>query len=139
MNLPDVETNAAKVHDTWMQNKLSLGITSRKSEEGEELMVPYADLSEPAKEVDRILVRTVYAALNEEIEDATEISRLLAEIAVQREALTEAVNEIERLSSLAAASRIARLETALRAIVKLNPHWLELEAQEIARVALEKP
>jgi hypothetical protein len=48
--------------------------------------------------------------------------------------LREATDAID-----AATSRIERLETALRAIAKLNPHWLELEAQEIARVALEKP
>ena len=39
------------------------GVTSRHSEFGEELMVPYADLSESAKDLDRATVRTVYTAI----------------------------------------------------------------------------
>ncbi len=39
------------------------GITSRQSETGEELMVPYERLSEPAKELDRATVRAVYEAI----------------------------------------------------------------------------
>ncbi len=64
MNLPDVETVAAMVHNTWMDHKLKAGIESRISETGEELMVDYSALSEPAKEIDRVLVRTVYAAID---------------------------------------------------------------------------
>ena len=63
MNLPDVEAVAAKVHQAWIQTKLSQGITSRKSETGEELMVAYDQLSEPAKELDRVAVRAVYDAI----------------------------------------------------------------------------
>ena len=61
--LPDLELVAEKVHDAWMKTKQSQGVTSRQSESGEELMVPYAQLSEPAKELDRMTVRTVYAAI----------------------------------------------------------------------------
>jgi hypothetical protein len=61
--LPDLEIVAAKVHEAWMQTKQAQGVTSRLSETGEELMVPYAQLSEPAKELDRMTVRTVYAAI----------------------------------------------------------------------------
>jgi len=61
--LPDVETFAAQVHASWIQSKQSQGVTSRRSEVGEELMVPYAQLSEPAKELDRATVRVVYAAI----------------------------------------------------------------------------
>jgi hypothetical protein len=77
-SLPDIEVVAAEVHASWMQGKLAQGITSRKAENGEELMVPYADLSEPQKEQDRSVVRTVYAA----IEKATPRGpwRTLAEI-----------------------------------------------------------
>ncbi|MDO7846918.1 RyR domain-containing protein [Hymenobacter sp. M29] len=61
--LPDLELVAEKVHEAWMKTKQSQGVTTRLSETGEELMVPYAQLSEPAKELDRMTVRTVYAAI----------------------------------------------------------------------------
>jgi hypothetical protein len=63
MQLPNIETTSAKVHEAWMQAKLSKGVTSRKLESGEELMVPYAELSEEAKELDRGTVKAVYAAI----------------------------------------------------------------------------
>jgi len=63
--LPDVEAVAAKVHEAWMAGKRAQGITTRPAEDGEEQMVPYEQLSEKAKEADRITVRTVYAALAE--------------------------------------------------------------------------
>ncbi|HJX90701.1 MAG TPA: RyR domain-containing protein [Pyrinomonadaceae bacterium] len=65
MDLPDIEAVAEKVHDAWMQSKQKQGVTNRKSESGEELMVPYSDLSEQAKELDRGSVRAVYAAIEE--------------------------------------------------------------------------
>jgi hypothetical protein len=61
--LPDIETVAAYVHQAWMDAKLAQGITSRTAEDGEELCVPYDQLSEKQKEMDRGLVRTVYAAI----------------------------------------------------------------------------
>jgi hypothetical protein len=63
MNLPDVEVVAAKVHEAWMESKRAQGITSRKSEKDEELMVPYEQLSEDARELDRASVRAVYDAI----------------------------------------------------------------------------
>ena len=63
MNLPEIEAVAAKVHTAWMEAKRAQGITSRKSEAGEELMVDYEQLSEKAKELDRGSVRAVYAAI----------------------------------------------------------------------------
>lgn len=71
MNLPDIETVAEKVHEAWMNSKRKKGVTSRNSETGEELMVPYDKLSEEAKELDRGTVRAVYAAI-EEIEHSKE-------------------------------------------------------------------
>jgi hypothetical protein len=62
-DLPDIEIVSAKVHDAWMESKRAEGVTSRKSEGGEELMVPYDQLSEAAKELDRGTVRAVYAAI----------------------------------------------------------------------------
>lgn len=64
MALPDIELVSAEVHAAWIQSKLAQGITSRKSEEGEELMVPYDQLSEKAKELDRATVKAVYAAID---------------------------------------------------------------------------
>lgn len=65
MNLPDIEIVAAKVHEAWMESKRKNGIASRKSETGEELMVPYSELSEAAKELDRASVQAVYTAIEE--------------------------------------------------------------------------
>lgn len=58
-----IEQVSAQVHDAWMDAKRAAGVTSRKLESGEELMVPYAALSEQAKELDRGTVRAVLAAL----------------------------------------------------------------------------
>jgi hypothetical protein len=63
MNLPDVEEVSSKVHEAWMEAKRRAGVTTRKSESGEELMVPYERLSEEAKELDRSSVRAVYDAI----------------------------------------------------------------------------
>jgi hypothetical protein len=65
VNLPDIELVSAKVHQNWIDMKLAAGVTSRKLESGEELMVPYEQLSEQAKELDRGTVRTVFNAINE--------------------------------------------------------------------------
>ena len=63
MNLPDIEEVAARVHEAWMESKRAMGISTRKSETGEELMVSYDQLSEAAKELDRGTVKAVYAAI----------------------------------------------------------------------------
>ena len=63
MQLPDIELVSAKVHEVWMDGKLSKGNTTRKSESGEELMVPYPQLSEAAKQQDRDSVLADYAAI----------------------------------------------------------------------------
>jgi hypothetical protein len=63
LSLPEIEEVSAQVHAAWIEAKRAQGITSRKAEDGEELMVPYRQLSERAKELDRQVVRTVYAAI----------------------------------------------------------------------------
>jgi hypothetical protein len=63
MKLPDIEVVSGKVHEAWREAKRAAGVTSRKSETGEELMRPYEELSEAAKELDRASVRAVYAAI----------------------------------------------------------------------------
>jgi hypothetical protein len=74
MILPDIEIVSAKVHDAWMAAKRQSGVTSRKSENGEELMVPYAKLSETAKELDRATVRTVYEAIQAAMNEDTKVA-----------------------------------------------------------------
>lgn len=59
----DLETVSARVHDAWLATKRASGFASRLSESGEELMRPYSELSEQAKELDRATVRAVLAAL----------------------------------------------------------------------------
>ena len=63
MDLPDIEAVASEVHLEWMESKREMGVLSRKAEDGEELMVPFEQLSEKAKELDRRAVRTVYGAI----------------------------------------------------------------------------
>ena len=63
MNLPDIELVSEAVHEAWIQSKLAQGVTSRKSEDGEELMTNYFNLSEKAKDLDRNTVKAVYAAI----------------------------------------------------------------------------
>jgi hypothetical protein len=48
-----------------MDGKKANGITSRKAENGEELMVPYNELSEAQKDQDRNTVKAVYRAIAE--------------------------------------------------------------------------
>lgn len=51
----DIEKEAERSHDNWMKEKLDKGITSRRSvDDGEEFMVPYKQLSEKAKNLDRL-------------------------------------------------------------------------------------
>ena len=63
IKLPDIEQVSAQVHKAWMASKKANRITSRKAEDGEELMVPYGRLSEKAKDLDRNTVKAVYAAI----------------------------------------------------------------------------
>lgn len=57
-----IEALAEAVHDQWMATKYAQGITSRRSETGEELMAPYNALSEPQRDLDRNSVRAVLDA-----------------------------------------------------------------------------
>jgi hypothetical protein len=63
MELPDIEKVSKEVHNAWMESKKAIGITSRLSEDGEELMVDYELLSEKAKDLDRNTVKAVYKAI----------------------------------------------------------------------------
>jgi len=61
--LPDIEKVSAEVHQAWINSKRANGVSSRKSEDGEELMIPYERLSEKQKDTDRNTVKAVYAAI----------------------------------------------------------------------------
>lgn len=63
VELPDIEDVSAAVHAAWMESKRGQGVTTRLSEKGEELMRPYSELSEEAKDLDRGTVKAVYAAI----------------------------------------------------------------------------
>lgn len=80
------ELLAAAAHEGWMASKRAQGITSRLSEWGEEFMVPYGEMSERAKDIDRGAVSSVLDAI-----DAAGLSVVSArEIARQAAALNEA-------------------------------------------------
>ena len=67
----DVERAAKAVHDRWMAHQKTLGHTEHKSPDGkEDYMVPYEDLSKPAKDLDRVAVKAVLSALKETAGDA---------------------------------------------------------------------
>ncbi len=52
----DLEAKAEKSHASWMEQKHKEGVSTRLSEDGEELMVPYSELSEKQKNMDRAYV-----------------------------------------------------------------------------------
>jgi|GEM_PF-2039320 len=58
-----IEPVAAAVHNSWMAEKRMQGVDDKRSETGENLLVPYDQLSEDAKDLDRVLVRSVIGAL----------------------------------------------------------------------------
>jgi len=62
--MPRLERLAEEIHQKWIDTKLSQGISSRLAEDGEELMVPYSQLSEKAKQLDRNSVSAVLDALD---------------------------------------------------------------------------
>lgn len=61
----ELETASASVHESYIAQKHTQGITSRKNEDGEELMVPYDQLSEKSKDLDRASVRGALAVIND--------------------------------------------------------------------------
>jgi hypothetical protein len=60
---PDMELIAERVHNAWMKTKRAQGFESHLTADGREQMVPYADLADDLKELDRVTVRAVYAAI----------------------------------------------------------------------------
>jgi hypothetical protein len=68
MDLPPVEKVAALVHDAWTAGKRKTGII-HCLHQGEDLMVPYSELSDAAKDLDRATVLTVYRAIAQASEE----------------------------------------------------------------------
>lgn len=62
--LPNIEKVCEKVHNRWMEDARGKGITTREHE-GEELMVPYDQLSDKGKEHVRNKVNNLYQAIEE--------------------------------------------------------------------------
>lgn len=59
-----LEAVSEKVHNAWMDAKRAKGVTTRKLDTtGEELLRPYAELSEEAKDLDRGSVRATLAGI----------------------------------------------------------------------------
>ena len=56
MDKPNIETLAEKVHDAYLETCARLGWAV-----GEQNQVPYAELSEDSKELDRMTARVVVA------------------------------------------------------------------------------
>jgi hypothetical protein len=71
MNEQIVETMAESAHNAWWQTYVGLGYTSRLAAWGEEFMVPYTELSERGKEFDRIIMRAILKALDNQGYDVT--------------------------------------------------------------------
>jgi hypothetical protein len=60
-----VELLAAKSHEGYLVGKRASGTTSRLSESGEEVMVPYGELSESLKNINRAAAAAVLDGLAE--------------------------------------------------------------------------
>lgn len=67
--LPDIEKVCEKQHESWVASKKAAGITSKANANGEEMMLPYDQLSEDGKNVVRNVVNTVYKAIEEAAEE----------------------------------------------------------------------
>lgn len=60
-----VELLAEKSHEGYMAGKRATGTTSRRSESGEEVMVPFEDLSESSKDINRAAAASILDGLAE--------------------------------------------------------------------------
>lgn len=58
-----VEAMAEHAHNAWLFAYKRMGIKSRKSEWGEEFMVPFDKLSEAGQELDRVIMRAILVAM----------------------------------------------------------------------------
>lgn len=60
-----VEAMAKSAHNAWMEAYQAKGITSRKAAWEEEFMVPFSELSEQCKELDRVIMRAILKAFDD--------------------------------------------------------------------------
>ncbi|QYN17548.1 hypothetical protein [Amycolatopsis sp. DSM 110486] len=105
-----VELASSRVHERWMETKRSQGIASRFSETGEELMVPYGQLSEAAKDLDRNSVRATVEAITD--------AGLLADPELRDER-----NELE--------AEVVRLRKELAGMEKMAVQTLDFNTRQI--------
>lgn len=59
-----VQAMAESAHEAWMGWYAMRGITSRRAAWGEEFLVPFDQLSEDGKELDRIIMRAILTAFD---------------------------------------------------------------------------
>lgn len=64
LQLPDIDQVAARTHEKWVDTKKALGQDNHNID-GEEMMLPYDQLSEKAKEHARNRVNNVYEAIHD--------------------------------------------------------------------------
>ena len=62
-DLPDVEDVAREIHVAWCERLTAEGVVSRPAPAGFEQLVPWPDLPEEGRELNRLLVRRVYQAI----------------------------------------------------------------------------
>lgn len=60
-----IELLAAKSHEGYVAGKRASGCTSRLTESGEEVLVPYEQLSESSKDISRSAARAILVGLEE--------------------------------------------------------------------------
>ncbi len=64
ITFPDLETTCVVSHDRWIKSMQAAGATSEVLDDTkEELMMPYGQLSETAKELVRVQVKSVFSAI----------------------------------------------------------------------------
>lgn len=63
LKLPDIDKVCEKYHEDWMKTKQAAGIQSKVNSDGEELMKPFNELTDKAKEYTRNVVNGTYNAI----------------------------------------------------------------------------
>jgi hypothetical protein len=130
--LPDIEVVSEQVHKAWIESKLAMNVTSRLSETGEELMVPYTKLSEAAKDLDRSTVMAVYTAIeNLGVTDSVSATAILT-LDRKLSALCDHLG-VKSISNQAE-SKLREVVVEILNVAKDIPDGLYSKAQYLARM-----
>lgn len=78
LQLPDIDKVCEKYHEDWIQAKKAAGIHSKVNSDGVELMAPYNELPDAAKEYTRNVVNGTYNAI-QHVAEATALQAEQAE------------------------------------------------------------